>query len=113
MIKTPKARFVKNTGRHGGTDWSTVQERLRADPRKLEAIHEMERTGGEPDVIGDDQRTDTITYCDCSSESPKGRRSICYDVDALAMRKEHKPSGSAIEMAASMGIEMLARTFAA
>ena len=107
LIKTLKARFEKNTGRHGGTDWSTVQERLRVDPRKLEAVHEMERTGGEPDVIGDDQRTDTITYCDCSSESPKGRRSICYDVDALAMRKENKPSGSAIEMAASMGIEML------
>lgn len=107
LIKTLKGRFEKNTGRHKGIDWSAVQAKLEANPRKLEALYEMEQTGGEPDVIGYDNNEDAFTYCDCSPESPKGRRSICYDRDALDSRKENKPSGNAIEMASSLGIGIL------
>ncbi len=107
LIKTLKYRFEKNTERHKGIHWSAVQAKLEAHPRKLEALYEMERTGGEPDVIGYDKNADWFTYCDCSPESPKGRRSICYDRTALDSRKENKPSGNAIEMASSLGIEIL------
>jgi hypothetical protein len=107
MIRALKSRFEKNMGRHRGLDWSAVQSKLEAHAGKLQALHEMERTGGEPDVIGYDPQTGEFTFCDCSPESPIGRRSLCYDGDALASRKENKPGGSAVEMAASMGIELL------
>ncbi len=107
LIKTLKARFEQHTGRHKSIDWKDVQARFEANPRALESLHEMERTGGEPDVIGYDKNADRFSYCDCSPESPKGRRSICYDREALDSRKENKPGGNAIEMAASMGIEIL------
>jgi hypothetical protein len=105
LIKTLKSRFETNTGRHQGIAWSAVQAALEAHPRTLEALHAMERTGGEPDVIGHDEHG--FTYCDCSPESPRDRRSLCYDREALDARKENKPGGSAIEMASSLGIEML------
>ncbi|MEO5590115.1 MAG: DUF4256 domain-containing protein [Gemmatimonadaceae bacterium] len=102
-----QTRFEQNTRRHADIDWSAVQAKLEAKSTVLETLHEMERTGGEPDVIGYDKRTDSYTYCDCSAESPKERRSLCYDRDALDARKANKPSGNAIDMAASIGIEML------
>ena len=107
LIKTLKYRFDKNMVRHKGIDWNAVLANIEADARKLETLYEMERTGGEPDVIGYDKGANTFTYCDCSPESPKDRRSICYDRDALDSRKANKPSGSAIEMASSIGIEIL------
>jgi hypothetical protein len=107
MIKALKNRFEKNMGRHQGVDWTAVQAKLEADEGKLQTLHAMERTGGEPDVIGYDQKTGEFTFCDCSPESPVGRRSLCYDRDALASRKENKPGGSAVEMAAAMGITLL------
>ena len=107
IIKALKNRFEKNMGRHQGIDWSAVQAKLEADSEKLKTLHEMERTGGEPDVIGYDQKTGEFTFCDCSPESPAGRRSLCYDGAALAARKENKPGGSAVEMAAAMGITIL------
>ena len=107
LIKTLKDRFSKNMRRHTGIDWSSVQAKLEASPAKLQALHEMERTGGEPDVVGHDAETGEFIFCDCSPESPAGRRSICYDRAALDSRKENKPSGSAVEMATSMGIELL------
>ena len=107
MIKTLKDRFSKNVRRHTGIDWSSVQAKLEANPAKLQALYEMERTGGEPDVVGYDAETGEFIFCDCSPESPAGRRSICYDRAALDSRKENKPSGSAVEMATSMGIELL------
>jgi hypothetical protein len=94
-------------GRHHGVDWSAVQAKLEANVEKLQSLHEMERTGGEPDVVAFDPGSGEFTFCDCSPESPTGRRSLCYDRDALESRKENKPSGSAVETAASMGIEML------
>ena len=106
-IRTLKDRFEKHTGRHKGIDWSAVQAKLEANPRKFEALFEMERTGGEPDVIGYDKNADGFSYCDCSPESPPGRRSLCYDRAALDSRKENRPSGNAVEMASSLGIEML------
>ena len=102
-----KARFEKNMKHHMGLEWSKVEARLEASPEKLRSLSEMERTGGEPDVVGYDDETGEFIFCDCSSESPIGRRSICYDRDALDSRKENKPSGNAIEMASSMGIEIL------
>jgi hypothetical protein len=102
-----KARFEKNMKRHMGLEWSKVEARLEASPEKLWSLSEMERTGGEPDVVGHDAETGEFIFCDCSSESPIGRRSICYDREALDSRKENKPSGNAIEMASSMGIEIL------
>ena len=107
LIKTLKDRFSKNMRRHTGIDWSSVQAKLEASPEKLQTLYEMERTGGEPDVVGYDEKTGEFIFCDCSPESPAGRRSICYDREALDSRKENKPSGSAVEMATSMGIELL------
>ena len=107
LIRTLNYRFDKNMVRHKGIDWNAVLANIEADPRKLETLYEMERTGGEPDVIGYDKGANTFTYCDCSPESPKDRRSICYDRDALDSRKENKPKGNAIEMASSIGIEIL------
>jgi len=107
LIKTLKNRFTENMGRHTGIDWSSVRARLEARAEKLQALSEMERTGGEPDVVGRDESTGGFVFCDCSPESPKGRRSLCYDREALDSRKENKPSGSAIEMASSIGIEIL------
>lgn len=107
LLRTLKVRFEKNSNRHEGLEWAEVQARLEADPDKLWSLHEMERTGGEPDVIAYDQDAEKYVFCDCSPESPKGRRSICYDQEALESRKEHKPQNSAMNMAADMGIEML------
>jgi hypothetical protein len=106
LLTILKARFEKNMSRHNGIGWAQVQARLEADPDKMWSLNEMERTGGEPDVIGRDQ-TGEYLFCDCSPESPKGRRSICYDGEALESRKENKPANDAIEMAAAMGIELL------
>lgn len=107
LLKTLKARFEKNKNLHKNLDWAKVQARLEASPVKLWSLNEMESTGGEPDVIGHDNKTGEYIFCDCSAESPKGRRSICYDHEALASRKENKPANSAAEMAADMGIEFL------
>ena len=107
LLKTLKARFEKNTNRHKGLEWAKVQAKLEADPKKLWALNEMERTGGEPDVVSHDKKTGEYTFYDCAAESPKGRRSVCYDAEALASRKEHKPKDSAVGMAADMGIELL------
>ncbi|TND07238.1 MAG: hypothetical protein FD123_3383 [Bacteroidetes bacterium] len=107
LLSVLKTRFEKNTNRHKGLDWAKVQARLQAKPEKLWSLHEMEKTGGEPDVVGHDKKTGEYIFYDCSAESPKGRRSICYDHEALESRKEHKPENSAIEMAADMGIELL------
>ena len=102
-----KARFEKNMERHEGIEWADVQAKLQADIGKLWSLNEMERTEGEPDVIGYDSENDEYIFYDCSTESPKGRRSVCYDREALESRKKHKPENSAIEMADDMGIEML------
>lgn len=102
-----KARFEKNKSRHKGLDWLKVQARLEAHPAKLWSLNEMEMSGGEPDVVGLDKKTGEYIFFDCSAESPKGRRSVCYDHEALHARKEHKPKDSAINMAADMGIELL------
>jgi len=107
LLRTLKVRFEKNKNRHQDLEWANVQARLEAHPDKLWSIHEMEETGGEPDVVGYDPKTGEYLLCDCSAESPKGRRSICYDREALESRKEHKPHNSAIDMAAEMGIELL------
>lgn len=108
LLSTLKARFNKNMSRHSGIEWTGVQARLEADPKKLWSLHEMERTGGEPDVIAHNRDTGAYIFYDCSVESPGGRRSLCYDREALDARKEHKPANSAIDMAAAMGIELLA-----
>lgn len=108
LLETLRDRFEKNMKRHPGVDWSKVEEKLAANPEKLRSLHEMERTGGEPDVIGYDAKTDVVIFCDCSPQSPTGRRSLCYDRAALEARKKHKPEGNAMEMAASIGVEMLA-----
>jgi Protein of unknown function (DUF4256) len=107
FIKTLKDRFAQNMRRHANIDWKSVQAKLEANPKKLEALSEMERTGGEPDVIGVDEQTKAFIFCDCSPETPTGRRSLCYDRDALEARKENKPKGNTVEMAASIGIELL------
>lgn len=107
MLSALKARFEKNMNRHQGLGWSEVEARLGASPEKLWSLNEMERTGGEPDVVGRDQKTGEYIFYDCSEESPKGRRSICYDRAALESRKEHKPKNNAVGMAAAMGIELL------
>lgn len=106
LLGTLKARFEKNLIRHPGLEWTPVQERLEANPEKLWSLGEMERTGGEPDVVGHAE-TGAYLFCDCSAESPEGRRSVCYDRDALAARREHKPKDTATDMAAAMGIELL------
>src|SRR5687767_180002 len=102
-----RARFEKNMKRHKGLEWAGVQAKLEANVEKLWSLHEMERTGGEPDVVGQDKKTGEYIFYDCSAESPKGRRSLCYDGEALESRKEHKPENSAMDMAAAMGIELL------
>jgi hypothetical protein len=107
LVTTLKDRFSKNMSRHTGIDWNSVEAKLEASPEKLQSLSEMERTGGEPDVIGYDEKTREFIFCDCSPESPIGRRSICYDREALDSRKKNKPSGNAIEMASSIGIEIL------
>ncbi len=112
LLKTLKVRFEKNMNRHKGIDWVKVEAKLEANPdgyrdEKLWSLDEMEMTGGEPDVVGYDKKTGEYIFYDCSAESPKGRRSICYDHEALEARKEHKPENSAIEMASEMGIEVL------
>jgi len=107
LLKTLKARFEKNMNRHKGLEWAKVQARLEADAKKLWSLNEMETTGGEPDVVGYDKKTGEYIFYDCSTESPKGRRSVCYDREALEARKEHKPQNSAVAMATDMGIELL------
>ena len=107
LLKALKTRFEKNMNRHKGLEWSKVQSKLEANTEKLWSLNEMERTGGEPDVVGHDKKTDEYIFYDCSAESPNGRRSVCYDDEALESRKEHKPKNSAIDMAAAMGIELL------
>ena len=107
LIRTLKDRFDKNLNRHKGLEWARVKARLAANTEKLWSLYEMERTGGEPDVVGRDKKTGEYVFYDCSAETPKGRRSVCYDREALESRKEHKPKDSAIDMAASMGIELL------
>ncbi|HHW46872.1 MAG TPA: DUF4256 domain-containing protein [Clostridiales bacterium] len=107
LLKILKSRFEKNMNRHERLEWDRVQEKLKANPQKLWSLNEMEITGGEPDVVGFDENTGEVIFCDCSAESPKGRRSLCYDREALESRKEHKPKGSAVDMALAMGIELL------
>ena len=107
LLSLLKARFEKNKNRHKGLDWANVEARLLSDAEKLWSLNEMERTGGEPDVTGYDKKTGEYIFFDCAAESPAGRRSICYDHEALEARKEHKPKDSAMGMAAAMGIEIL------
>ena len=107
LLGTLKARFEKNSNRHEGLEWAEVQARLEASAEKLWSLNEMERTGGEPDIVGHDQRTGEYIFYDCSAESPKDRRSLCYDREALDSRKEAKPANSATGLAAAMGIELL------
>ncbi len=107
LLRALKARFEKNMNRHKGLEWAKVQAKLGANTEKLWSLNEMERTGGEPDVVGFDKKTGEYIFYDCSAESPKGRRSVCYDREALESRKEHKPANNAIDMAAAMGIEIL------
>ena len=107
LLEALKARFEKNMNRHKGLEWADVQAKLGANPEKLWSLNEMERTGGEPDVVGHDKKTGEYIFYDCSAESPKDRRSLCYDREALESRKENKPKGSAMDMTAAMGIELL------
>jgi hypothetical protein len=107
LLRTLKARFEKNMNRHKGLEWAKVQSRLEANPEKLRSLNEMESTGGEPDVVGHDKKTGEYIFYDCSAESPNGRRSFCYDREALESRKEHKPKNSALDMADAMGTELL------
>jgi Protein of unknown function (DUF4256) len=107
LLDTLKRRFEKNMNRHKGLNWSKIEAKLEADPNKCWSLSQMEETGGEPDVIDYDKASDEYTFVDCSAESPKERRSVCYDGAALASRKEHKPKNSAIDMASEMGIDLL------
>ena len=107
LLQTLKIRFEKNMNHHKDLIWLTVQTKLEANPKKLWSLSEMERTGGEPDVVGHDKKTGEYIFFDCSAESPSGRRSLCYDREALESRKEHKPKNSAMKMAAAMGVELL------
>jgi hypothetical protein len=107
LLNTLEARFVKNRNRHKGLEWAKVQAKLEANNEKLWSLNEMERSGGEPDVVGHDKKTGEYIFFDCSAESPEGRRSVCYDREGLESRKEHKPENNAIDMAAAMGIELL------
>lgn len=107
LIGTLKTRFEKNMNRHEGLEWAKVQTKLEASPEKLWSLGEMERTGGEPDVVAFDKKTGEYVFYDCSAESPKGRRSLCYDRQAWEARKEHKPENNAVDVAAAMGIEIL------
>jgi hypothetical protein len=107
LLEALRARFERNMNRHKGLSWAQVQAKLEAKAEKLWSLNEMERTGGEPDVIGHDKKAGEYVFFDCSAESPKGRRNLCYDRQALESRKEHKPKGNAVETAAAMGIELL------
>src|SRR5271169_5065694 len=107
LIGTLKARFEKNMNRHQGLEWAKVLAKLEANPEKLWSLNEMERTGGEPDVVGHDKKTGEYIFYDCSPESPKDRRSLCYDREALDSRKENKPKGNAMDMASAIGVELL------
>ncbi|MEX1232548.1 MAG: DUF4256 domain-containing protein [Planctomycetaceae bacterium] len=107
LLEALKARFEKNMNRHKGLEWAKVQARLDANPDNLWSLNEMEKSGGEPDVVGHDKKGDEYIFMDCSAESPNGRRSVCYDREGLESRKEHKPENNAIDMAAAMGIELL------
>ena len=107
LLKVLKTRFEKNMNRHTGLVWDEVQAKLEANPEKLWSLNEMERTGGEPDVVGQDKKTGETIFYDCSAETPKDRRNVCYDRKALEARKEHKPKDSAMDMANAMGIEIL------
>ncbi len=107
LLRTLKVRFEKNMNRHKGIEWPKVQSKLEDNNEKLWSLGEMEETGGEPDMVGYDNKTGEYIFYDCSAESPKGRRSICYDREGLESRKEHKPESSAMDMAAEMGIELL------
>src|SRR6266436_3014497 len=107
LLRALKARFEKNMNRHKGLEWPKVQAKLEANPEKLWSLHEMERTGGEPNVVGQDKKTGEIVFYDCSEQTPEGRTSLCYDREALDSRKEHKPKSSVMDMAAAMGIELL------
>ena len=107
LLRALKARFEKNMNRHKGIEWAKVQAKLETNTEKLRSLNEMENTGGEPDVVGHDKKTGEYIFYDCSAESPTGRRSVCYDREALEGRKEHKPKNNAIDMAAAMGIELL------
>ena len=107
LLRTLKARFEKHMGRHKGLDWEKVRARLEGNPGKLWSLNEMERTGGEPDVVGHDKTTGEFIFYDCSAESPKGRRSVCYDREAQEGRKEFKPENNAVDLAAAIGVELL------
>src|ERR1700757_4653044 len=107
LLTALEARFEKNTSRHKGLKWAEVKAKLEGNGEKLWSLSEMERTGGEPDVVGHDKKTGEYVFFDCSAESPKGRRSVCYDREALDSRKEHKPKDNAIDIATAMGIELL------
>ena len=107
LLATLQERFEKNLGRHKGVAWSVVRAKVEASPKKLQTLYEMEKTGGQPDVIGYDKKAAKVTFCDCSPESPKDRRSLCYDRKALHSRRENKPVGNAVDMASSIGIEIL------
>jgi hypothetical protein len=107
LLGTLRDRFEKNMNRHKGLEWAKVQSKLEANAEKLWSLNEMERTGGEPDVIGQDKKTGEYIFCDCSAETPNDRRSVCYDREGLESRKEHRPANSAIDMASAMGIELL------
>lgn len=107
LLQTLKTRFEKNMNRHKSLDWARVQEKLEANAEKLWSLNEMERTGGEPDVVGYDKKSGEYIFCDCSAQSPTGRRSLCYDREALEARKKHKPKGNAVDMAVAIGIEIL------
>ena len=107
LIGALKSRFQKNLNRHKGLEWAKVEAKLEADPEKLWSLNEMERTGGEPDVVGHDKKTGEYVFYDCSAQSPTGRTSLCYDREALDSRKEHKPKNSVVDMAATMGVELL------
>jgi hypothetical protein len=110
LLRTPKSRFEKHMQRHAGVTWAQVLARIEAKPAALKALMAMESSGGEPDVIGVDAATGEVLFCDCAVESPLGRRSLCFDGEALNARKENKPAGSAVEMALAMGIELLSET---
>ncbi len=110
LLQTLRDRFAAHPNWHPGIDWRDVETRLQAHPRALDALHAMEQSGGEPDVIDRDATSGEVTFCDCSAESPTGRRSLCFDRKALDSRKENKPAGNAMEMAAAMGIELLSET---
>ena len=107
LLGVLKARFQKNMNRHKGIEWAKVEAKLEANAEKLWSLNEMERTGGEPDVVGHDKKTGEYIFCDCSEQSPKGRRSVCYDWEALDSRKENKPANNAMDMVAAMGMELL------